>query len=108
MATKHKCKITVVKRLLFPDVAMESYGHPMQACDFYHDGQEFIVDEENYATMLDGKFCGEAWDCVKRYVRTALLGGTMIVGDSYIACCNDGSRPVLFKLERIDIEEDED
>ena len=25
-----------------------------------------------------------------------------------IACCNDGTRPVIFKLERIDIPETED
>lgn len=107
MAVKHKCKITVIKRLWFPEISMESYGNPGIPCDFYQDGQEFIVDEENYSRMLDGKFCGEAWDCVKRYVRTAILGGTMIGGDSYIACCNDASRPVFFKLERIDEEVDE-
>ncbi len=25
-----------------------------------------------------------------------------------IACCNDGTRPVIFKIERIDIPENED
>lgn len=60
MSVKHKCKITVVKRLLFPEVSMESYGHPGQACNFYYDGQEFMVDKDNFATMLDGEFCGEA------------------------------------------------
>lgn len=24
-----------------------------------------------------------------------------------IACCNDGTRPVIFKLERVDVPEDE-
>ena len=107
MAVKHKCKITVIKRSFFPEIAYVQYGEGITPCDFYYDGQEFIVDEESYSRMLDGKFCGEAWDCVKRYVRTALLGGTMIGGDSYVACCNDGSRPVMFKLERIDEEVDD-
>ena len=101
---KHKCKITVLKRTWFPEIADET-GYGVEGpCDFYYDGQEFIVDEENYSRMLDGTFCGEAWDSIKRYVFSAIHGGTMIGGDSYVACCNDGSRPVMFRLDRIDEE----
>ncbi len=54
--------------------------------------------------------CGEAWDAVNRYIYTALQGGTIMKGwtnDDHmmIACCNDGTRPVVFKIERIDIPE---
>ena len=31
-----------------------------------------------------------------------------IVGQMMIACCNDGTRPVIFKIERIDIPENEE
>ncbi len=105
---KHKCKITVIQRPYFPEIA-QSFGYGVGGpCNFYYDGQEFMVDKDNYATMLDGQFCGEAWDCIKRYVYTAIHGGTMIGGDTYVACCNDGSRPVAFRLERIDVEEGEE
>ena len=62
--------------------------------------------------MLDGKFCAEAWDAISRYVYAALQGGAIMRGWTndekvMIACCNDGTRPVIFKLERIDIPEDE-
>lgn len=60
--------------------------------------------------MMNGKFCGEAWDAISRYVYTALQGGSIMhrwTNDErmMIACCNDGTRPVIFKIERIDIPE---
>ena len=44
------------------------------------------------------------------YVYTALQGGAIMKGwtrdeKMMIACCNDGTRPVIFKIERIDMEE---
>lgn len=52
--------------------------------------------------MLDGKFCSEAWDAISRYVYTALQGGSIMKGwtndeKMMIACCSDGTRPVIFK-----------
>ena len=62
---------------------------------------------------MNGKFCGEAWDAVSRYVYTALQGGSIMHGWTndermMITCCNDGTRPVIFKIERIDIPEHEE
>lgn len=59
---------------------------------------------------MHGGFCSEAWDSISRYVYAALQGGSIMKGwtreeDTMITCCNDGVRPVIFKLERIDIEE---
>ena len=44
---------------------------------------------------------------------TALQGGSIIHkwtndGRMMITCCNDGTRPVIFKIERIDIPENEE
>lgn len=63
--------------------------------------------------MMNGKFCGEAWDAISRYVYTVLQGGSIMHkwtndGRMMIACCNDGTRPVIFKIERIDIPENEE
>ena len=54
--------------------------------------------------------CAEAWDCISRFIYTALQGGSIMHGWTadermMIACCNDGTRPVVFKIERIDIPE---
>ena len=62
---------------------------------------------------MNGKFCGEAWDAISRYVYTALQGGSIMhrwtnYERVMIACCNDGTRPVIFKIERIDIPETEE
>jgi uncharacterized repeat protein (TIGR04076 family) len=54
-------------------------------------------------------FCSEAWDAISRYIYTALQGGSIMRGwmkneNEMIACCSDGTRPVIFKIERIDEE----
>jgi hypothetical protein len=59
---------------------------------------------------MNGRFCGKAWYAVSRYVYAALQGGSIMrkwTNDNrmMIACCNDGTRPVIFKIERIDIPE---
>ena len=87
---KHKCKITVLKRECYQDLQGK-----------YND---------NFFRMLHGSFCSEAWDCISRYVYAALQGGSIMRGwtndeKMMITCCNDGTRPVIFKLERIDEEE---
>lgn len=55
-------------------------------------------------------FCAEAWDAISRYIYTALQGGSIMhqwTNDDRImvTCCNDGTRPVIFKIERIDVPE---
>lgn len=74
----------------------------------------FLKTERHRAGgQIIGKFCGEAWDAISRYVYTALQGGSIMhrwTNDDrmMIACCNDGIRPVIFKIERIDIPETEE
>ena len=54
--------------------------------------------------------CSEAWDAISRYIYTGLQGGSIMKGwmnreNIMITCCNDGTRPVIFKIERIDYED---
>ena len=107
---KHKCKITVLKRECYKDL-QEQYlaDHKSGPCPYFHEGQEIMVDSDNFFHMLNGHFCSEAWDCISRYVYAALQGGSIMRGwtnneKTMITCCNDGTRPVIFKLERIDEE----
>ena len=107
----HKCKITVLRRELYQDLADQYLADPQSGrCPYFQEGQEFLVDGKSYFRMLNGEFCAEAWDCISRYVYTALNGGSIMsdwTNDEkvMIACCNDGTRPVIFKLERIDEKE---
>lgn len=108
---KHKCKITVLRREFYQDLADEYLSDPnVGKCALFHDGQEFVVDGQGFWRMMNGEFCAEAWDCISRYVYAALQGGSIMKGwtkneNTMITCCNDGTRPVIFKLERIDEEE---
>ncbi len=109
---KHKCKITVLKRECYQDLQGKYLADPKSGpCPFFREGQEIIVDNDNFFRMLHGTFCSEAWDCISRYVYAALQGGSIMRGWTndekiMITCCNDGTRPVIFKLERIDEEEE--
>jgi uncharacterized repeat protein (TIGR04076 family) len=69
-------------------------------------GQEFIAGFQK----PEG-FCDWAWTDVSRMVLALLTGASfdrgnfkdwMKDGNSAVACCTDGFRPVTFKLERID------
>lgn len=108
---KHKCKITVLKRECYKDLQEKYLADPQSGpCPYFHEGQEIMVDSDNFFHMLDGRFCSEAWDCISRYVYAALQGGSIMRGwtndeKMMVTCCNDGTRPVIFKLERIDEEE---
>lgn len=77
-------------------------------------GDTFVLkrtpEQDDFYHLMNGRFCGEAWDAISRYVYTALQGGSIMrkwTNDDrmMITCCNDGTRPVIFKIERIDIPE---
>ena len=108
MASAPKCKITVLRREYYQDLADQYLADPHSGkCSLFEDGQEFIVDGESFFKMMHGTFCSEAWDCISRYVYAALQGGSIMRGWTndekvMITCCNDGTRPVIFKLERLD------
>jgi uncharacterized repeat protein (TIGR04076 family) len=98
-----KCKITVVKRMVNPDLIdeyMEEEHRGYDPCDRFEDDQEFIVDGWNQ--VPDG-FCAYAWADIHREVAVLLSGGSYqpwIKEGTTITCCTDGLRPVVFKIER--------
>lgn len=54
--------------------------------------------------------CAEAWDCISRYIYTALQGGSIMHGWTrddrlMVACCNDGTRRSSSSWSCIDIPE---
>ena len=112
---KHECRITVLETKVFPELQEEYLADPKAgACPFFKPGDTFTLkrtpQQDDFYHLMNGKFCGEAWDAISRYVYTALQGGSIMQGWTkddrmMIACCNDGTRPVIFRIERIDLPE---
>lgn len=127
---QHKVKLTVIDKKLYPELQagyctdpnvgmcpcynvgdefiFERYG---EADDFWHMGLGTLKQTVNKADGIAGgdtvPHCSEAWDAISRYIYTGLQGGSIMRGwmndeRIMIACCSDGTRPVIFKIERMD------
>ncbi len=100
-----KCKITVLRKMYNADYAEEYTQSNASVCESFEEGQEFVV--ENMVRPPDD-FCAWAWIDLQRSVQTLLRGGNfsdtgwMKDDNVLIACCSDGIRPVVFKLERVE------
>ncbi len=97
-------RITVVKRLdrdeILADVDPGCSCRGETQCDRFKDGQTFLAE---YTRMPDG-FCPGAWADLFRYVVGLQAGADypwMNEPGTVLACCNDGFRPVIFRLERV-------
>lgn len=103
----NKVKITVLKTTFDEELAKE-YGVPgLDKCPMMREGQTFYAD---YAKP-DG-LCDEAWKAIYQFVFALAhgMGGNCFYHTDWIdkpgvaiAACNDGIRPVIFKLEATDI-----
>ena len=129
---KYMVKVTVLDKKCYPEL-QEAYCMNPKAgpCSCYNVGDEFLFrrdgDKDDFwhlglrtlcqtAQTADGTaggevpHCSEAWDAISRYIYAGLQGGSIMRGwmneeNTMITCCNDGTRPVIFKLERIDVED---
>ncbi len=103
-AVMSKCKITVVKRALYPDLAAQYYdGEKLAACEQFKDGQEFVAEQP--FQMPEGFGCAWAWADIRNDVLLIASGGNLSwikPRGTAIAGCTDWLRPVIFKIERID------
>lgn len=113
---EYRCKVTVLDKKLFPELQVQYCAVPNSGkCPCYNVGDEFIFyrnDEKDDYWHCGTKgvlFCSEAWNAISLYIYTTLQGGSIMHGWTkddrvMITCCNDGTRPVIFKIERIDCE----
>jgi len=102
-----KAKITVVKKLNTNDLYGENPPAPLDKnrvpeCSVFSEGQEFVLDS---LLVCPPGFCAWAYADIQRDLMHILWGGdcpyTKKKGVA-IACCTDGLRPVIFKIERIE------
>lgn len=105
-----KCKITVLKRHFDRELADEFGAEGIGKCPMLREGQVFYAD---YAKPAG--FCDEAWKAIYQYVFALSHGnGLFYYGDWIrkpgvaICSCNDGLRPVIFKVERTEQESEID
>jgi uncharacterized repeat protein (TIGR04076 family) len=100
-----KCRITVLETTFNEKLGKEYGVDNLGRCPFHKVGQVFEADY--------GKpegFCDEAWKAIHHYVFALAHGakGTFFSNNWIrkegiaINSCNDGIRPVIFKVERID------
>ena len=103
-----KVKITVIKKTLDEQLAKKYGAEGITSCPMHKEGQEFLAD---YAKP-EG-LCDEAWKSFYQYVFALAHGaekepfyyGDWIKEPGIAICsCNDGLRPVIFKLVATDIE----
>ncbi len=125
---QHKCRVTVIDKKCYPELQAQYCADPHsgpcpcyqvgdtflferygQADDFWHMGLGTLAGPGQPGTAGSARLphCSEAWDAISRYIYTALQGGSIMRGwmndpRVMIACCSDGTRPVIFKLERLD------
>lgn len=106
----NKVKITVLRTTLQDDLAKEYGVKGLSTCPFHNEGQIFMAD---YAKPKG--LCDEAWKAIYQYVFALAhgapkdlwyYGGWIKIPGVAIVCCNDGLRPVIFKLEATDIPSD--
>lgn len=92
-------KITVLKRTQNEEVLRQYATSIWEPCERLREGQEFVSRGVN---MPEG-FCSWAWADIQKYVMVLARGGNFlgVHAGTYITCCTDGFRPVLFKLERV-------
>lgn len=101
-----KVKITVLRKTFNEDMAKEYAMPGLKPCQALEEGQVF------YAGL--GKpegFCDGAWRTIHPYVFALANGVENFYFNDWvrhkgmaISCCNDGLRPVFFKLEATDEE----
>lgn len=131
----YKVKVTVIDKKCYADLQAQYCADPTcGACPIYNVGDEFVFRSDgeredfwhmglNTLTKTDADpntvaggptmpHCSEAWDAISRYIYTGLQGGSILKGwmkedNMMITCCSDGTRPVIFKIERIDDEDEE-
>lgn len=99
-----KVKITVLKKTFDSELAVQYAHETLAPCSRFAVGQTYITD----CVKPDG-FCDEAWTAVQPYVFALAHGATDVFYDDWlqmpgmaICSCNDGIRPVIFKVESLD------
>ena len=80
---QYDCKITVLDTKVFPELQEKYLANPKSGkCPFFSVGDTFVLkmtaQQDDFYHLMNGRFCGEAWDAISRYVYSALQGGSIM------------------------------
>lgn len=101
-------RITVVKTQFYPDLVADldltvKDNVQFESCPFFNVGDVMVV--KNIDHLPDDFKCLWAWADIERDIAMILYGGqpqpVLKNPHSMYSCCDEGLRPVIFKLERI-------
>lgn len=98
-----RCKIKVLKREFNEDLAKQYIKIPsFGLCHLMKEGDVFITSGP-FGCGIPENFCDMAWHAIELQATSLATGGKVFgIDDVHIACCNDGVRPVMFKLVTIE------
>jgi len=96
-----KCRITVLKTMLLEDLRDEYMPADFGTCPVMKEGDVFLTGGL-FGNSKPERFCEYAWQAIQTMASTLAGGGKVFGLDYNIACCNDGIRPVILKLEAVD------
>lgn len=70
---RHECEITVLETKVFREYQEKYLAHPNSGpCPYFKAGDTFRLkrtsEQDDFYHLMNGKFCGEAWDAISRYV----------------------------------------
>ncbi len=96
-----KARIVVLQAVVFEDLVKQvlppdAWDHVVP-CEYFHAGQQFTVDGES--SFPEG-FCPAAWFDLRDKIAAALRDNDPLT--PLLVCCQDGLRPVSFRIERIE------
>lgn len=101
-------RITVVKTEFYPDLASEvdiNLNPHFGMCPIFRVGDIFFL--KSLDDIPQG-FCSWAWADIQRDIAMILFGATpspeLKNPHSMFVCCDEGIRPVIFKIERMSID----
>jgi uncharacterized repeat protein (TIGR04076 family) len=96
-----KCRITVLKTMLFEELRDKYMPPDFGTCPAMKEGDVFTTGGLFGNSRPEG-FCEYAWQAILPMAHTLAGGGQVFGLDWNIACCNDGVRPVILKLEAVE------
>ena len=96
-----KAEITVLQSIVFRELVEktlpEAVWEHVVPCEFFQPGQRFTVDADS---LLPEGFCPTAWFDLRDKLSACLRDEDPLT--PLIVCCQDGLRPVTFRIERIE------
>ena len=105
-----KVRITVLKKTFDQDLVDEyiedkEFRRQFGKCFVFEEGQTFV--SEDWPSQPEG-FCERAWPDIRHEVAMVMYGASIpwVTESGFtITCCNDGLRPVIFLIERVEDDE---